>query len=316
MKAILTKLLSGRETKKGVLVAVLSVIAGFLALMFLPIAVLSALGDVEAPELDYQFDQSAWINSLDAEQQTKLNNMETIGLEIQSVMSTAGIPEETIKAQLIYLSCLGNVGVDDYSSYANLFVNATDDKALIDSINSTYGVEIVFEEYMRSYVAVMNSILNPYMFSDSTTKNATDLSAWAKNAYVSGWGYETGMIGEMNGELHYRTADNEGLILGYLKYNPTDKIFEAEPSELSFTEHRGLDTMPDVKGVGVYDGIDIAVYVGDGEVIFSSADSGYVVKEEIENKEWISWCTFDNVTYPQEVKDAIRQAEDNNTDLE
>lgn len=316
MKAILTKLLSGRETKKGVLVAVLSVIAGFLALMFLPIAVLSALGDVEAPELDYQFDQSAWINSLDAEQQTKLNDMETIGLEIQSAMSTAGIPEETIKAQLIYLSCLEDVGVNDYDEYANLFVNATDDKALIDSINSTYGVEIVFEEYMRSYVAVMNSIINPYMFNDTTTKNATDLSAWAENAYLSGWGYETDMIGEMNGELHYRTADNEGLVLGYLKYNPDEIAFEPEPDVISFAEHGGLDTMPDVEGVGVYDGTDIAIYVGGGEVIFSSADSGYVVKEQIENKEWTSWCIFDDVTYPQEVKDAIKQAEDNNTDLE
>ena len=316
MRAILTKLLSGRETKKGALVAVLSAIAGFLALMFLPIAVLSALGGVEAPELDYQFDQSAWINSLDDEQQTKLNDMETIGLEIQSAMSTAGIPEETIKAQLIYLSCLEDVGVDDYSSYVNLFVNATDDKVLIDSINSTYGVEIVFEEYMRSYVAVMNLILNPYMFNDSTTKNATDLSAWAENAYLSGWGYETGMIGEMNKELHYRTADNEGLVLGYLKYNPTDKIFEVEPTELSFTEHGEVDTMPDVKGIGVYDGTDIAVYVGDGEIIFSSADSGYVVKEQIENREWASWCTFNNVTYPQEVKDAIKKESTKTDEIE
>lgn len=308
MRAILTVLLSGKRMKKGVLIAVLSVIVGFLALMFLPIAVLSALGGVEAPELDYQFDQSAWINSLDAKQQTKLNDMETIGLEIQSAMSTAGIPEETIKAQLIYLSCLEDVGVSDYDEYANLFVNATDDKALLDRINSTYGVEIVFEEYMRSYVAVMNSIINPYMFNDTTTKNATDLSAWAENTYISGWGYETDMIGEMNKELHYRTADNEGLVLGYLKYNPDEKAFEPEPDVISFAEHGGLDTMPDVKGVGVYDGTDIAVYVGDGEVIFSSADSGYVVKEQIENNEWISWCTFDNVTYPQEVKDAIKQS--------
>ncbi|WP_443714138.1 hypothetical protein, partial [Ruminococcus bicirculans (ex Wegman et al. 2014)] len=47
------------------------------------------------------------------------------------------------------------------------------------------------------------------------------------------------------------------------------------------------------------------IYVGIGEVIFSSADCGDVTKVVVSNGGWSSWCTYEGVDYPQEVQDKI-----------
>ncbi len=49
-------------------------------------------------------------------------------------------------------------------SYANLFAVAPNDSDLIAAINSTYGLEIDYDEFMRTYTFVMNSTINGYMF--------------------------------------------------------------------------------------------------------------------------------------------------------
>lgn len=190
-------------------------------------------------------------------------------------------------------------------SYANLFAVAPNDSDLVSAINSTYGLEIDYDEYMRSYTWVMNSTINEYMFSDESTKNCADLAAWAENAYVSGWGYMNGFIGERNGIDRIRYADNAGLMLGYLNYNPTEKVFSSDYDTLVYTEQGSLDTMPEVAGIGLFDGSQHGVYVGNGEVIYSSQMLGFVTKEVVSNGDWSSWCTYEGVDYPQEVQDAI-----------
>ncbi len=60
-----------------------------------------------------------------------------------------------------------NVRNFNAESYAKLFAVSPDDKALIDAINSTYSLEINYEDFMRSYTFVMNATINQYMFSDS-----------------------------------------------------------------------------------------------------------------------------------------------------
>jgi len=192
-------------------------------------------------------------------------------------------------------------------SYANLFAAAPNDSDLIAAINSTYGLEIDYDEYMRSYTWVMNSTINEYMFTDGTTKNCSDLAAWAENAYVSGWGYMNGFIGERNDTDRIRYADNAGLMLGYLNYNPTDKMFGFDYDTLVYTEQGGLDTMPDVAGIGLFDGSQHGIYVGNGEVVYSSETLGYVTKEPVSNGSWTSWCTYEGVDYPQEVLNAINE---------
>lgn len=299
----------GDEHKRGkVFVAVGSIIAGFLGLMFLPIAVISSIGsmNIEQPDIDKSlFTESALFESLDSEQQAEITNIQNQGQAIEDAMTNAGVRDQTIKAQLIYMSYFNEVQNFYAESYADLFANSTNDSDLIAAINSTYGLDIDYDEFVRTYTFVMNSTINAFMFSDTSTKNCADLAAWADNAYVSGWGYMNGYIGERNETDRIRYADNAGLVLGYLNYDPMEKVFNSAYSTLVYTEQGGIDTMPEVVGIGVFDGSQHGIYIGNGEVIFSSADCGYVTKEPVSNGSWTSWCTYEGIEYPQEVEDAI-----------
>ena len=299
----------GDEKKRGKLFVLIgSIAAGFLGLMCLPVAVLSSMGsmEIEQPEINAEmFSDSSLFESLDSEQQAKITEIQNSGQEIEDAMRGAGVRSQTIKAQLIYMSYFDDVQNFNAQSYANLFAVAPNDSDLIAAINSTYGLEIDYDEFMRTYTWVMNSTINEYMFTDRTTKNCSDLAAWAENAYISGWGFKQGAIGNRDYVDRIRYADNAGLMLGYLNYSPTDKEFDSAYSTLVYTEQGGIDTMPEVIGIGLFDGSQHGIYVGNGEVIFSSADCGYVTKEPVSNGSWTSWCTYMGIEYPQEVEDAI-----------
>ena len=307
----------GDEKKRGKLFVLIgSIAAGSLGLMCLPVAVLSSMGsmEIEQPEINAEmFSDSSLFESLDSEQQAKITEIQNSGQEIEDAMRGAGVRSQTIKAQLIYMSYFDDVQNFNAQSYANLFAVAPNDSDLIAAINSTYGLEIGYDEFMRTYTWVMNSTINEYMFSDESTKNCTDLAAWAENAYVSGWGYMNGFIGERNEADRIRYADNAGLMLGYLNYSPTDKAFGSDYSTLVYTEQCGIDTMPEVIGIGLFDGSQHGIYVGNGEVVYSSESVGYVTKEPVSNGSWTSWCTYDGVTYPQEVTDAIQSVNEDSS---
>ena len=304
----------GDENKRGKLfVAVGSIIAGFLGLMFLPIAVISGIGsmNIEPPDIDKNlFTESALFESLDSEQQAEITNIQNQGRAIEDAMTNAGVRDQTIKAQLIYMSYFDEVQNFYAESYADLFANSTNDSDLITAINSSYDLEIDYDEFIRTYTWVMDSTINEYMFTDSTTKNCADLAAWADNAYISGWGYMNGFIGERNETDRIRYADNAGLVLGYLNYSPTDKKFDPDYDTLVYTEQGGIDTMPEVVGIGLFDGSQHGIYVGNGEVVYSSENAGYVTKEAVSNGSWTSWCTYMGIEYPQEVEDAINDLRD------
>lgn len=299
----------GDEKKRGKLFVLIgSIAAGFLGLMCLPVAVLSSMGsmEIEQPEINAEmFSDSSLFESLDSEQQAKITEIQNSGQEIEDAMRGAGVRSQTIKAQLIYMSYFDDVQNFNAQSYANLFAVAPNDSDLIAAINSTYGLEIGYDEFMRTYTWVMNSTINGYMFSDESTKNCADLAAWAENAYVSGWGFKQGAIGNRDDVDRIRYADNAGLMLGFLNYDPTEKVFSSDYNTLVFTEQGSLDTMPEVAGIGLFDGSQHGIYVGDGEVIYCSESVGYVTKDLVSNGGWVSWCTYEGVDYPQEVLDLI-----------
>ena len=299
----------GDEKKRGKLFVLIgSIAAGFLGLMCLPVAVLSSMGsmEIEQPEINAEmFSDSSLFESLDSEQQAKITEIQNSGQEIEDAMRGAVVRSQTIKAQLIYMSYFDDVQNFNAQSYANLFAVAPNDSDLIAAINSTYGLEIDYDEFMRTYTWVMNSTINEYMFTDRTTKNCSDLAAWAENAYISGWGFKQGAIGNRDYVDRIRYADNAGLMLGYLNYNPDEKSFGNQFQTLVFTEQGSLDTMPEVAGIGLFDGSQHGIYVGDGEVIYCSESAGYVTKDLVSNGGWTSWCTYEGVDYPQEVRDKI-----------
>ncbi len=306
----------GDEKKRGKLVtAVLSAAVGLLLLLCAPAVMLSSLGEVgeEAQVPELHLNAYDIYSSLDSESRQRLDDIRSAGNDIANAMDEKGVKVHTIKAQLIYMSYFDEVQNFYAESYANLFAAAPNDSDLINAINSTYGLEIDYDEFIRTYTWVMNSTLNPYMFNDAGSKNCTDLAAWAKNAFISGWGYKSGAVGERDETDRIRYADNAGLMLGYLNYSPTDKAFGSDYSTLVYTEQGSLDTMPEVAGVGLFDGSQHGIYVGNGEVVFSSADCGYVTKEVVSNGSWTSWCTYEGIEYPQEVTDAIESLNENSS---
>ena len=299
----------GDKNKRGKLFVLIgSITAGFLGLMCLPVAVLSSMGnmEIEQPEINAEmFSDSSLFESLDSEQQAKITEIQNSGQEIEDAMRGAGVRSQTIKAQLIYMSYFDDVQNFNAQSYANLFAVAPNDSDLIAAINSTYGLEIDYDEFMRTYTWVMNSTINESMFTDRTTKNCSDLAAWAENAYISGWGFKQGAIGNRDDVDRIRYVDNAGLMLGYLNYNPADKTSGNVHEILVYTEQGNIDSMPEVAGIGLFDGSQHGIYVGDGEVIYCSESAGYVTKDLVSNGGWTSWCTYEGVDYPQEVLDLI-----------
>ena len=306
----------GDEKKRGKLVTVvLSAAVGLLLLLCAPAVMLSSLGEVgeEAQVPELHLNAYDIYSSLDSESRQRLDDIRSAGNDIANAMDEKGVKVHTIKAQLIYMFYFDEVQNFYAESYANLFAAAPNDSDLINAINSTYGLEIDYDEFIRTYTWVMNSTLNPYMFNDAGSKNCTDLAAWAENAFISGWGYKSGAVGERDETDRIRYADNAGLMLGYLNYSPTDKAFGSDYSTLVYTEQGSLDTMPEVAGVGLFDGSQHGIYVGNGEVVFSSADCGYVTKEVVSNGSWTSWCTYEGIEYPQEVTDAIESLNENSS---
>ena len=205
----------GDEKKRGKLVtAVLSAAVGLLLLLCAPAVMLSSLGEVgeeaQVPELHINADD--FYSSLDSESRQRLDDIRSAGNDIANAMDEKGVKVQTIKAQLIYMSYFEDVQNFNAESYADLFANAPNDSDLIAAINSTYGLEIDYDEFVRTYTFVMNSTLNSYMFNDAGSKNCLDLAAWAENAFISGWGYKSGAAGERDEIDRIRYADNAGLV--------------------------------------------------------------------------------------------------------
>jgi len=304
LKKIAAFILSDKELRGKTFVIIGSIIAGFLGLMCLPAVVLLSLGNMEfePPEIDKSlFNEAAFIENLSDEQQAQLVNLQNQGQAIESAMVNADCKNQTIKAQLIYLSFFEGVHNFNVDSYANIFKNSPDDKAIIDTLNSTYGLKIDYSKFMKSYTWVMNATINGYMFADSKSKNAADLAAWAENAYISGWGYKDGAFGDRDDTDRIRYADGSGLILGYLRYDPEQKMFNSEPSSFHFTSKGSLDKMPDEVGIILSDGTDFGVYVGGGEVIFASEELGYVTKEKVADGAWNSWSSISGAAYNTDI---------------
>ena len=305
---LLITVLSDKKLGKKIIILVLSIAFVFIYLLCLPVIVISNLGsvDLDTTEIDVaQFTEDNFMSQLDSEQADKINAMKDAGTAIETEMANLGIADQTIKAQLIYASFFENVENFDANFFANLFKAAPDDATLIDAINQNYGLSIPYEDYLRTYTFVMNNTMNPYMFTEPTTKNAGDMAAWANNAYVSGWGYMSGYIGEKDSEQKIRRCDNAGLMIGYLNYDPNSKTFTDGYTTLTYTEQGDITTMPEVPGIGLYDGTKHGIYIGLGEVVFCDETVGYVTKQAVSDGAWTSWCTYEDIQYQPIVYDTI-----------
>lgn len=305
LKMIVVDTATDKKKRNAVLIVIGSVLVGLLMLILLPVIVFMSLGSIEPPETEIQFDEAAFVSQLSSEQQENTSAVEADGQAIIDAMAAADLREQTIKAQLIYMSYFDGKRLTDFTAYAEHF--SQDDEQLIQSLNTDYSLDIDYTEFKRTYIFVMNSTINEYMFRDRNSKNTADLAAWCRNACESCWSYADYCIGERSGENRLRSADNIGLIMGYIRYDTYNKVFTSDVVDMYYTEQGSIDTMPDIQGVGVSNGDDFGVYVGGGQVVFSSAIGGCVQQQALSDGEWTLWCTFDAVSYPQEVWDRVNE---------
>ncbi len=309
MGAKLVKLLASLVPKKklgkklGILV--LSIAFGLIFLLVLPVVVMKSLGNISGdsakPTINTaQLTESNIKAHMSDSNRELVERMERDGQAIETKMNELGIKEQTVKAQLIYMTEAEKLADLDADAYCNLFKYATDDKSLLDSLNQNYGLSIDYEEFMHVYTLTMNAHINEYMFSDEDTKNAADLAAWADNAYISGWKYRKNCYGEKIKEELVRCADEAGLIEGYLRYDPDNKKF-GERSVVAYTIKGDASAKPEVKGIGLYSEDNLGVYIGNDQVVYASKDNGCVIKESVSEGHWTKWCTYDDIRYTSEI---------------
>ncbi|MCR5478747.1 MAG: hypothetical protein K6F27_02660 [Ruminococcus sp.] len=310
MAAKIAKILAAFADKKklgkklGILV--LSIAFGLIFLLVLPVVVMKSLGNISGDSAKPSINTAQLTDSnikahMSDSNRELVERMERDGQAIETKMNELGIKEQTVKAQLIYMTEAEKLTDLDADAYCNLFKYATDDKSLLDSLNQNYGLNIDYEEFMHVYTLTMNAHINEYMFSDEDTKNAADLAAWADNAYISGWKYRKDCYGEKIKEELVRCADEAGLIEGYLRYDPDNKKF-GERAVVSYTIKGDASSKPEVKGIGLYSEDNLGVYIGNDQVVYASKDKGCIVKESVTEGHWTKWITYDGVKYPSEIQ--------------
>ena len=300
-------ILKDEKLRRKIGIAVLSIAFGFIYLLCMPVILMHSLGevslDVEQGDMT-AFTEENFLANLDSEKQDEIRSIQNAGEAIANDLADLGIPEQTIKAQLIYMSYFDEISGFDSRSYSEMFAN-TDNASLLNNINDRYGLMIEYEQFMRTYSFVLNSTISPYIFSDTGSKNSKDLASWALNAYESGWGFKGGYVGQRDDEKRIRYADNAGLPLGYLNYDANTKEFGNSYELLVYTVQGDIASMPDVAGIGLYDGTKHGIYVGNGEVVYVYDTPGYVTKEAVSAGAWSEWCTYEGISYPGEVQEEI-----------
>ncbi len=290
---IILQLLSDKKTRHRVFLIIASVVVGLLGMLAMPVVVLYTMGQMEPPEITIS--EEEMLSGLDVD---RLTAMESGGQAIVYFLSSRGLRSQIMKAQLIYLSYFDADSELNFEEYTGYF-SIGDDGMLVGALNSTYGLNIDYDEFERTYLWMKQLTIDSYLFTSPGTKNATDLAAWSRNAYESEWLYASGGHGDLDAAEQRRTADNVGLILGYFNYDFQNKAFGSGMDTLVYTDQGGMDTMPEVPGIGVYNGAEFGVYGGNGEIFFSSADGRLVQKTSVSDARWTSWVTIVGIEYPQ-----------------
>ena len=174
-------------------------------------------------------------------------------------------------------------------------------------------------------------------FTNPRAKNNHDLAAYAIQAWEHGWGYVWGTFGGVLTEsmLQYkleqypdigaseafirehwlgrRTTDCVGLLKGYGWLNPdtltidyntngmpdynADRMYAS--AKENGTEYGGMDTMPDIVGLGLWKQGHWGVYVGNGYAIEAMGTQYGVVRTKVEGRGWQGWCKIPYIQYDE-----------------
>lgn len=247
--------------------------------------------------------------------------MESDGKAIADELSKLGLKTQIVKAQMIYLTYFENVskGENFFKDNSACFKESNNEK-LIENLNKKYGLNISYEEFMRSYSVIANVSIDSNLFLNLDVKNNIDLARWAENAYETQWGYVPYTDGNVLTEEKYkemkekysdeiteecdkwqsrRTTDNYNLLKSYLWYDSKSRTISKDNYSISdmtvqelynsATVKGTIDKLPERLGTAVINGVIIGIYIGNGNVIYAKSAEDGVVKEPISDRNWTAW---------------------------
>lgn len=163
-KKVAVMLASDKRTWKvvGMFIAMLIVIA------LLPVIVLLAMGNSLTSSGNQDIDFGAeFLNNLTSEQQQMFTDMESDGKAIEDELTSLNLKTQIVKAQVIYLTYFDEVqkGENFFAQYCSCFKNANgNDEFLINMLNGMFGLNISYEDFMRSYGMIHNVSIDKYQF--------------------------------------------------------------------------------------------------------------------------------------------------------
>lgn len=310
-----------------------------IAIVLLPAMLLLAMGNqfsgADVQEVDY----SQFVQSLSAQQQTQLSQMESDGKAIETELTDLGMKNQIVKAQMIYLTYFDSVqkGENFFAEYADCF-KESDDEKLIESLNQKYGLSIDYEEFMRTYTVISNVSIDENRFLNLSVKNNIDLARWAENAYETRWGYVPHSDGNVLTELLLqdrasvfggqvtsymdfirsnwmgkRTADCVGLIKGYGWYDSVSGEIVVGSNGMMGVTANGMfdaatvkgtiDTIPEVPGLAVWHQGHFGIYIGNGEVIEAMNTTRGVTRTKLAGRSWTHWLQIPYISYVENMEE-------------
>ena len=329
LKKIAMAVLSDSRKLKKIGIGALSIFVGLLMPLAAVIGVFS--GKIEITEEDID-------RAMSDEEQEKYRRMDEVYNEINTKMTSAGFAPRIDEARVLYVMSLTDYMYDDTlpDRLVGCFAVGQTDEELVTRVNSEFGTQIQLEDYLKVIEDLRKMTINPYIFTDTNTKNNVDLVAFAQEACDDEWGYVWATYGlilteesldglqeqfpeEVGGELDFirenwlgrRTVDCAGLIKSYLWYDyemgeilyERFGIDDMRADELfEMTEDKGtLDTMPEVVGLGVWHEGHVGIYVGDGYVIHANGTHRGVEKQLLTSTKFTHWFTVPWIAYLEPV---------------
>ena len=149
LKMIAVDTATDKKKRNAVLIAIGSIIAALVAVMLLPVVVIYAIMNSEPPSIEVSIDEAAILSQLDDEQLAAMADIESDWQAIAEAMEDADLQEQTIKAQLIYVSCFEDNRITGFTEYAAHF--SLDGEELVQALNDDYRLDIDYDEYMTVF---------------------------------------------------------------------------------------------------------------------------------------------------------------------
>ncbi len=316
---------------------ILSIIAGVLMLLFLPVIVLSSVLD-GISEAQFDINDVYQIVETNMSQETKdrIQHVDDVTKSINDEFTDRGLDALTIKkAQAIYACAYYDAEQSDsdfVSKLADCYQQAADDTELANLLSDTFGIDINQKDFDNLMSIVKSNVID--IGNISPDKTNLGLVEWANFAYENSWGYVWGSYGNVltenqlqiyknisgahvtNYEDYIRshwlgrsTSDCVGLIKGYGWYNSdTGKIeygtngmpdLGANAMHAAAVEKGPISTIPEIPGLAVWQEGHIGVYIGNGYVIQAANTFDGVIKTKLSYNRWQEWLKVPYINYEE-----------------